>query len=115
MEIHDALDKACQRQPDAELTLTDRVPPALETESLAGDKAYVHAGCDAAWETVTVEPATVSVPVRAALPIFGATMNVKVPEPDPETPGSTVIQLALLAAVQAQPGPVVTVTVEAPP
>src|ERR1043165_6457828 len=59
--------------------------------------------------TVNVEPAIVSVPVRAP-PVFAATVNVTVPVPVRVAPLVIVIQLTLLAAVHAQPDCVVTVT-----
>jgi len=59
--------------------------------------------------TVNVDPAIVSVPVRAP-PVFAATVNVTVPLPVPLAPLAIVIQLALLLAVHVQPDCVVTVT-----
>jgi hypothetical protein len=59
--------------------------------------------------TVNVSPAMVNVPVRSP-PVFAATLNVTVPLPLPLEPVVTVIQLALLTAVQAQPDCVVTAT-----
>ena len=58
---------------------------------------------------VTVWLATVSVPVRAPLVVFAATLNVTVARPVPVAPAVTVIQLALLAAVHEQLEPAVTV------
>lgn len=58
--------------------------------------------------TVTVWPATVSVPVRALLVVFAATLKETVARPVPVAPAVTVIQLALLTAVQEQLEPVVT-------
>ena len=51
----------------------------------------------------------VNVPVRSP-PVFAATLNVTVPLPLTLEPAVSVIQLALLTAVQAQPGCVVTAT-----
>jgi hypothetical protein len=62
----------------------------------------------AAWLMVTVRPATVSVPVRAAPVVFAATEKFVDPSPDIEAPLVTVIQLALLTDVHAQLEPVVT-------
>src|SRR5262245_54603676 len=65
---------------------------------------------------VTVCPATTSVPVRVAPLGFGATVNETPAEPMPlVVVGSTVIQDALLLAVQEQPFKVVTATLAAPP
>jgi hypothetical protein len=62
----------------------------------------------AACETVNVWPAIVSVPVRTAAIVFGATVKLAVPPPEPVAP-VTVIHVALLTAVQVQPAVVVTV------
>jgi hypothetical protein len=45
------------------------------------------------------------VPVRGVVVVFAATVNVTVPLPDPLAPPVTLIQLALLVAVQAHPAP----------
>jgi hypothetical protein len=52
---------------------------------------------------VTVLPATVSVPLRDVPEVFAVTEKATVPFPEPELPLVTVIQPALLTAVQAQP------------
>ena len=56
---------------------------------------------------VTVWPATSIVPVRVAVPVFGATVYWTWPSPDGGAE-STVIQLALLVAVNVQLEPVLT-------
>ena len=65
------------------------------------------------WFTVTVWPATVTVPVRD--PLFGAITNSVLPLPLPETPLVTVIQVAFVVTVQVQPAPTATVTLRVPP
>ncbi len=61
--------------------------------------------------TVTVCPATVSVPLRRfGFPVYCATAYVTVPLALPGVPPVTVIQDALLVAVQLQPAPAVTET-----
>jgi hypothetical protein len=65
--------------------------------------------------TVNVCPPTVIVPVRLMLPVFAATENVTLPVSEPLAELVTVIQLAPLAAVQAQPADVVTVNEPVPP
>lgn len=60
-------------------------------------------------------PATVSVPVRRAVPAFAATEYPTEPEPVPAAPDAIVSQAAFDAAVQAQPAPVVTDSVPVPP
>jgi hypothetical protein len=65
--------------------------------------------------TVTVCPATVSDPLRAA-PVFAPTENSTVPGPVPLAPDVTLSQDVVVVAVQAQPAVVVTVTAgPAPP
>jgi hypothetical protein len=63
--------------------------------------------------TVTSCPPIVAVPVRDG-PLVAAAVNVIVAGPDP-VGGATVIQSALLAAVQGQPPVDVTVTFRVPP
>ncbi len=53
----------------------------------------------AAWLTVKVCPATVSVPVRAVLAVLAATAKVTVPLPVPAAPVATAIHDTLLRAV----------------
>ena len=64
---------------------------------------------------VTVFPATVSVPVRAAPVVFAATEYEVDPRPDMLAPAVTVIQLTLLTDVHAQLDPVMTEIVPPPP
>jgi hypothetical protein len=59
--------------------------------------------------TVTVTPAIVSVPVRAA-PALGATVKVTVPLSTPPVPDVTEIHDTLLTTDHAQPGEVPTDT-----
>jgi hypothetical protein len=61
--------------------------------------------------TVTVWPATVNVPVRAAPVVLAATLNVTEPMPDPVAPAVTVIQGIVVVAVQEQDVPDVTLSV----
>jgi hypothetical protein len=68
----------------------------------------------ALWEIVTVWPATAIVPDRAAPAALDATVAVTVPLPVPDA-GLTVMNDALLAAVQVHVPPVVTVIATAPP
>ena len=64
--------------------------------------------------TVKVLPAIVTVPVLSFLPGGAATLYPTVPLPVPLAPEVTVIQSALLFAVQAQPLAVDTATVPVP-
>jgi hypothetical protein len=63
--------------------------------------------------TVTVRPATVSVPVRAA--VEAGTEKLTAPIPDPVAPAVIVIQLVVVVADQEQLVPDVTDIVAAPP
>ena len=60
-------------------------------------------------------PATVSVPVRGLVSALAATVYDIVPEPVAPPPAVMVIQAAPLVAVQTQPDPAVTPTVDDPP
>ena len=60
---------------------------------------------------MTVWPATVSVPVRAAPVVLAATLNVTEPMPDPLAPAVTVIQDVVVVAVQEHDVPEVTLSV----
>ena len=66
-----ALLVAVHAQPDVVVTVTLAVPPLAVGEALVGDTVNAHG--DPACVTVTVWPATVSVPVRDALVPFVAT------------------------------------------
>ena len=57
---------------------------------------------------MTVWPATVTVPLRAAPVVLAATVKFAEPRPDIDAPLVIVIQETLLTAVQAQLDPVVT-------
>jgi hypothetical protein len=61
--------------------------------------------------TVTVCPATVTVPVRAEPVVLAATLNVTEPMPDPVAPAVTLIQGVVVLAVQEQEVPDVTLSV----
>jgi hypothetical protein len=71
--IHDALLVAVREQPVIPVTETLTVPPAAATVVLVADSVNaVHAA--AAWVTVNVLPATVSVPVRDEPAVLAATL-----------------------------------------
>lgn len=63
--------------------------------------------------TVNVCPPAVTVPVRGVVVVFAATLNVTVPLPDPAP--VTVIQAAVLAALQGHPAAVVIANEPLPP
>jgi hypothetical protein len=103
---------AVHAQPDCVVTATGPpAPPELSTLWLVGAMVYMHA---ALCEMVTICPATVSVPVRAA-PAFVWTEYVTVPAPVPLEPVAIVTQFTLLLAVHVQPDEVLTETGVPPP
>jgi hypothetical protein len=65
-----------------------------------------------AWDTDTVLPATVTLPLRAP-PFVAGTVTVAVPDPDPDPLTDT--HDVPLDAVHAHPAPAVTVTEAEPP
>lgn len=65
--------------------------------------------------TVTVSPATEKVPVRLALEAFAAMVTATVPLPLPLAPLVTPSHDVVVAAVQVQPEPVVTLIEPGPP
>lgn len=109
--IHDAWLAAVHAQPASAVTVTVPVPPDDGTDSVCGAAENVQPW---PWLTVIVCPATISVPERAG-PLVPATLAVTVPLPLPLAPLAMVIHGTWLAAVQAQPASVVTVTLPLPP
>ncbi len=109
---HVAAVLAVQEHPAAAVTLTLPVALLPPNDCVVGEMPYVHAA--AAWVTVTVRPAIVAVPVRVVVPVFATAASVTVPLPLPLVV-PTLIQATLLAAVQEQPAPDVTVIVVVPP
>lgn len=104
--IHDWVVVACQAHPLEVPTVIVPDPPAPVWVRLAGVKVYVQVL--AACVTVKTRPAIVSVPVRCAALVFGVTVKVAEPAPEPVEPAVTVIQATPLVAVQLQPVVVVT-------
>jgi len=108
--IHDALLDAIHPQPPLVDTAAERPFAALGPgDALDGLIENAQLGGAAAWLTVNVWPAIVSVPVRAT-PLFAATLKTVEPGPLPLEPDVIVIQDALLAAFHPQPLPVDTLT-----
>ncbi len=90
-------------------------PPDAPIDCVGGVIVYVHGVGAAAWVTVKVRPAIVSVPARPA-PVFAATVKSTEPPPLPVAPDVIVNQGALLVAVQLQPADAeTTICVPAPP
>jgi hypothetical protein len=105
--IHELLLVAVHAQPFAVKTETEKpFPPPAATDCEGGLSEKEHG---AAWLTVNVSPAIVSVPVRA-MPVFAATLYPTDPLPLPLLPEVTVSHEALLLAVHVQPLAVVTAT-----
>jgi len=73
----------------------------------------VHVFAD--WVTVNRRPAIITLPVRWVALVLGAIVKLTEPAPEPVAPLVTVIQAALLAAVQLQPVVVVTAAEPVPP
>ena len=86
------------------------LPPSATEHVVAGTNTHSHGD---PWFTVRTLEATVTVPVRGG-PLFGATVNGTCAGPLPEV-APTVIQLALLDALQGQPEPVDIDAVPVPP
>ena len=112
--IHDALLVAVHPHPPDAVTVTEvLVEPAAAVENVVGLTVGEHDA--AAWDTVTVCPATVSVPLRAA-PVFAAALKPTEPSPVPLAPAVMDSHVALLTAVQTQPVCVsMAIGVAAPP
>jgi hypothetical protein len=110
---HSTFDTADQVQPAPAVTSTVPLPPRTGWFWLVGEIENVH-GTAAAWLRVTVCPATVTVPLRAA-PLLAATVSATGPLPVPDAPDVTAIQAALDVAFQVQLPAVVTETEAVPP
>jgi hypothetical protein len=110
---HPALLAAVHPQPAVVVTATLPDPPAAANACDAGEMLNEHPTPD--WVTVKVRPATVSVALRCAVAVVAATANVTMPLPAPVAPVLIDSQVALLAAVQAQPAPADTAMLPVPP
>jgi hypothetical protein len=111
--IQGALLAAVQLQPAATVTLLLPLPPVAATDCVVGEIEGEHDA--AAWVTVNVAPAIVKVPVRLEATVFAVTLKPTVPLPEPLAPLVTVIQDALLPALQEQPVATVTPLLPVPP
>jgi hypothetical protein len=69
---HDARLVAVQLHPEVVVTLTVPLPPAAESDRLAGEIVYEQG--IPAWLTEKVGPPVVTVPVRERVPSFAATV-----------------------------------------
>jgi len=110
--IQAALLAPVHAQPVAAVTFPLPLPPAAAKDWPVGESDGEQAA--AAWVTVNVAPAIVSVPVRLDATVFAATLKPTVPLPDPVAPLVTVIHAALLAAVHAQPVGMLTLLLPVP-
>jgi hypothetical protein len=111
---HEALLEADHAHPAAVVTATVPEPPAFVNDWLVGEMLNAQLGA-AAWVTVNVWPATVSVADRVEVEVFAAAVKLTVPLPEPLDPAVTVTHPALLAAVHEQPAAAVTATLPEPP
>jgi hypothetical protein len=105
---------AVHEHPVGDVTVVDPVPPAAMTDCDAGVRPTVHGA--AAWFTVNVWPAMVSVPARVVPLGLAAALKLTVPLPLPVAPAVTLNQLVLLlTAVHVQPVGAVTFVAPVPP
>src|SRR4051812_50171333 len=114
MVIHDALLEADQAHPAVVVTATVPDPPALVNDWLVGEMLNAQLGA-AAWVTVKVCPATVSVAERVDVEVFAAAVKLTVPLPEPLVPAGVATHPALRAPVPAPPAAPVSPTLPAPP
>ena len=94
--------------------VTVTAPPVAPTFWYAGDRLKApHVAAQIvvpAGVTVNVWPPIITVPVRRAVLALAATLSATKPPPVPVAPLVTVIQVAVLVAVRAQPAVPNTVT-----
>ena len=103
-----------QVQPVVVVTVVDALPPAAGTDWLEGEIANEQGA--AAWVTVNVWSAIVSVPVRGLVAVLAAALKLAEPPPEPVAPLVSVSHPAsLLTPVHGQPACVVTVVRPEPP
>jgi hypothetical protein len=95
---------------DAVVMSTLLEPAAAGADTLVDDSEYEQVTDAAAWLTVNVWPATVSVPARDVGSVFSATENCTVPLPVPDAPAVTESHETLAVADHVQLVPVVTST-----
>jgi hypothetical protein len=105
---------AVHAHPAVVVTVTVAFPPDVATLlKLVGLIVKLQVAA-AAWVTLTVVPATVTEPARAA-PVFCRTFNWMVPVPEPLAPWAIEIQFWFEVAVQLQPWEALTATARLPP
>jgi len=109
---HDAVLDALHVQPLAVVTETVPLLPPAASDTLVGEIVNPQTP---ACVTVKARPATVTVPVREALPVLAPTLKVTDPLPVPLPPPLMLIHAALLTAVHAQPVAAVTLVLAGPP
>ncbi len=111
--IHEALVDEPQLHPNCVVTAIVPVPPAAGTVTLSGLTDNVH---DALGCLMTkLFPAIDMMAIRDSVVVLGATVNAKLPEPEPLVGLETVTHDAPPVAVQLHPAVVVTVAVPLPP
>lgn len=100
----------------AELAVTVALPnPPSEVNERAVDEIDDVQTLGGVCVTVKVVPAIVSVPVRTVGPVFGATVNATLPDPEPVVPLMMLIHGVVVLDVHPHPRPAVTVPIPVPP
>ncbi len=110
---HETLLVDVQLQPAAVVTVELWVLASAVGVTVVGETVNVQDAVPC-WTTVTVWPATVSVPVRDEVPVLAAMEKATVPLPLPVTPDVMLSQETLLVAVHEQPVAVVTLALLEP-
>ena len=104
----DAFATAVHAHEDGVVMSTLPEPAAARADTFVDDSENEHGA--AAWLTVNVWPATVSVPARGVGSVLAATENCTVPLPVPDAPAVIDSHETLAVADHAQPPTVVTST-----
>jgi hypothetical protein len=102
-------------QPAEVVTATLTVLPVAGPDAVVGAMAYVQGSGAPDCSTFTVWSATVTMADRSIVSELGATSSLTVPAPLPDAPLATLIQVAAVEAVHAQPTVVSTADVTDPP
>jgi hypothetical protein len=108
--IHETFEAAVQPHEDGVVMSTLPEPAAAGAGMVVADNEYEHDTDAAAWFTVNVCPATVSVPERGDASVLAATENCTVPLSVPDAPAVTVSHETSATAVHAHSAVVVTFT-----
>ena len=113
--INDVCELATHAHPDPEVfvMVTVTVPPFAGTLAWSGETVKAQVPADAPdWAIVTVRPATLAVPTRAA-PALASTASTATPASVPDAPDLTLMNGEALVVVHPQFDPTAAVTVTA--